>query len=285
MAQPNLTRVIHRLEEEIGCALFDRSQKRFLALTPAGQIFLQEIEPLLAQYDHAVQVAQQVSRGDPPQLVVGYTAAAIFSVLPEILQKFQRRCRIQVSARDMSTTGRTALIRALREGRLDVAFVLGGEHVSGIAHELVCQAPLRVVLPADHALAKLEAVPMADLSQEPWVWLPRYLYPRLHDDVMALCQQAGFHPDIKHIASQAQTMVSMVAAHAGIALVTRWSEQGLPQQGVVYRPLAEVTYQADLQMLWRVQDTSPHIHAFLQVARSVRRRIARQEKISSPASA
>jgi DNA-binding transcriptional LysR family regulator len=39
MAQPNLTRVVHRLEEELGFVLFDRSNKRQLALTPAGQTF------------------------------------------------------------------------------------------------------------------------------------------------------------------------------------------------------------------------------------------------------
>lgn len=270
IAQPNLTRIIRRLEEEVGCALFDRRNKRHLALTPAGHTFLQEVEPLLTQYDHAVQVAQEISRGEPPKLVVGYTAAAIFSVLPTILQTFQQSCQAEITARDVSTMACGVLLRALREGRLDVAFALGIEEVPGIAHECVCQAPLRVVLPASHPLARREAILLSDLAQEPWVWLPRHLYPHLSDELTMLCQQAGFRPHIAHTVSQAQAIVSLVAAHAGISVVTRWSEQGLPQQGVVYRPLADVTYQAKLQVLWRVQEASPFVHAFLQVVRAVR---------------
>lgn len=282
IAQPNLTRIIRSLEEEVECALFDHSNKRHLALTPAGHAFLQEVVSLLAQYDHAVQVAQQISRGEPHKLVVGYTAAAIFSVLPTILQAFQHRCQAEVTMHDVSTTGRVPLIRALREGRLDVAFVLGSDDVAGIAHEWVCQAPLRVVLPVSHPLARLETISLTDLSKEPWVWLPRHIYPRLYDEVIALCQQAGFHPRIEHIVPQAQAIVSLVAAHTGISVVTQWTEQCLPQQGVVYRELSDVIYQAELQVLWRVQEASPFVDTFLQVVRAVREEAAPQEETGLP---
>lgn len=269
MAQPNLTRLMRRLEEEIGCLLFDHSSKQHLALTSAGEAFLQEVIPVLALYDHAIQVARQMGRGEPRKLVVGYTAAAIFSVLPAILQELERHSQEEIIIRDVSTTAHKSLIRALHEGHLDIVLTLGIDEVAGIAGECVSQAPLRVVLPVDHSLAKQEAIPLAAISREPWVWLPRHLYPRFYDDVMALCQQAGFHPRIEHVASQAQAIVSMVAARAGIAIVTQWAEQSLSQQGVVYRPLLDVSYQAELHMLWRAQEVSPFVHSFLRVARAI----------------
>lgn len=270
MAQPNLTRLIHRLEEEVGCALFDRSSKQPLVLTPAGQAFLQEVALVLAQYDRAIQVAQRMSRGEPRKLVIGYTAAAMFSVLPAILRAFHSCDQGEVITRDVSTMTRKALIRALRDGHVDVALTLGTDTAAEIAHECVCRAPLRVVLPADHPLTALETISLTNLSQEPWVWLPRYLYPQLYEDMTTLCQQAGFSPRIEQVASQAQAIVSLVAASAGISVVTQWAEQSLSQQGVVYRPLVDVGYQAELHLLWRVQEASPFVHSFLQVARETR---------------
>lgn len=276
IAQPHLTRLIHRLEEELGFLLFDRSNKRQLAFTPAGEAFRAEIVPLLSQYDHVVQVAQRISRGEVGKLVVGYTGAAMLSVLPAILQEWRQRCEAEVIARDVSTTARSALLRALREGHLEVALVLSADDAPGIAHECVCQAPLRVVLPATHPLTRLEAIPLAALEKETWLWFPRHLYPSFYDDIIALCHQAGFHPQIEHLGSQAQAAVSLVAAQAGISLLTQWSEQSLPHQAIVYRPLVDVTYQAELHVLWRKEERSPLVQAFLQVVREV------SEKLDHP---
>lgn len=84
---------------------------------------------------------------------------------------------------------------------------------------------------------------------------------------------SGFHPRIEHIVPQAQAIVSLVAAHTGISVVTQWAEHGLPQPGVVYRPLAGIIYQAELHVLWRIQETSPLVHDFLQVMRTVQKEL------------
>src|SRR5581483_2788937 len=83
VAQPHLTRLLHHLEEELGFCLLDRSNKRQLALTPAGEIFLARITPMLKQYEEAVQGARRVAQGEAGKLVVGYTAPAMFTgILP-----------------------------------------------------------------------------------------------------------------------------------------------------------------------------------------------------------
>src|SRR5579862_3564142 len=91
MAQPNLTRLIRKLEEELGFALFDRSNKRRFALTPAGRAFLDEMTRLLPQYDQAVRNARRVAQGEREKLVIGYVPAAMVShLLPLAVQEFER---------------------------------------------------------------------------------------------------------------------------------------------------------------------------------------------------
>jgi DNA-binding transcriptional LysR family regulator len=272
MAQPNLTRLLHNLEEDLGFPLFDRSNKHRMALTPAGQTFLARITPMLEQYEEAVQIAQRISRGEVGKLVVGYATTAMLSILPVILHAYRQSYESELVMHDLSTRAYQTQLQALRKGQIDVAFLIRPEPVLGIAQEWVSRASLRVVLPASHALAKREAIPMAALAGETWVWYPRSSFPRLYDDAMALCQQAGFHPRIEHIVTQTQAIVNLVAAQAGISLVSQWSEQNLPHPSVVYRPLLDVTYQAELQVLWRKDDDSKLLQTFLQVVREVRER-------------
>src|SRR5579859_2863994 len=143
MAQPNLTRLMRKLEEDLGFTLFERSNKRRFALTPAGETFLQQIIPLLQQYEDAVQVAQRVAQGEGGKLVVGYTPFAMFSgVLPALIQVYQRSLEVELLPRDISAVSRQMVLRMLRDGRLDVALLPHGSEEPGLACELVATTSL-----------------------------------------------------------------------------------------------------------------------------------------------
>ena len=267
MAQPHLTRTMRRLEQELGFGLFDRSNNRHFALTPAGRHFLEEITPALAQYERALRGARRIAQGEPGKLVLGYTTAAVFSVLPSILQAYQQRNENEIIARDLSTTPYQPVMQALREGRLDVVlFPALEEEIKGVAHVCVATSPLCVVLPVNHPLTHLESVPFAALAQETWIATPRPLLPHITAAFQSLCRQAGFQPRFGQTASQAHTVVSLVAAQAGISIITRWAERHIQQPGVVYRPLADVSSHIELHLLWRKDDSSSLVHTFLQIA-------------------
>lgn len=61
IAQPPLSRQIRQLEEHLGVTLFLRN-KRSVALTKAGQIFLDEARKLIVQAGHAMEAARQPRR-------------------------------------------------------------------------------------------------------------------------------------------------------------------------------------------------------------------------------
>jgi DNA-binding transcriptional LysR family regulator len=57
IAQPPLSRQIRQLEEDLGVTLFLRNKRR-VALTRAGQIFLDEARKLVVQAGHAMEAAR-----------------------------------------------------------------------------------------------------------------------------------------------------------------------------------------------------------------------------------
>jgi DNA-binding transcriptional LysR family regulator len=217
VAQPHLTRLLHHLEEEVGFCLVDRSNKRQLALTPAGETFLQQITPLLKQYEEAVQTAKRVAQGEGGKLVIGYTALAMFSgVLPALIQAYQRYLEVALLPRDISTASRQMVLNMLRDGRLDVAFLPNASEEPGLASELISTASLVVALPANHPLASQPAIPLAALAQEAWIRAPRWINPRWDDDVSHLFQQARFEPRVVQLTPQPHTQVSQVASGLGL---------------------------------------------------------------------
>ncbi|MBO0781665.1 MAG: LysR family transcriptional regulator [Ktedonobacteraceae bacterium] len=279
MAQPALTRLIHRLEEDVGTSLFDRSNKRQLLLTPAGHTFLHRITPILEQYEEAVQVTQRVAQGEGGKLVVGYVALAMSTVLPAILQIYQQYPEVELITSDLQTRSLSTQLKALREHRLDVALCYTPSDERGVAHECIVRAEWVVAFPKHHSLAHLEAIPLAALSHEAWIWFKRSSHPQVYDAFLFLCRQAGFEPRIVDTSSQhPNSVINLVEAGVGIALVSEWTRHRLPVPGVVYRPLLDASYAVELHLLWRKGERSPLVQRFLQVAREVS---AKQDSVLS----
>lgn len=264
MAQPNLTRIMRKLEAELGFALFDRSNKRQFALTPAGQFFLDKMARLLPEYEHVVQAAQRIAQGEKEKLVVGYVPVAMLSnILPLAIGAFERVCVGELILHDLATQSYKGRLKALREHHLDTLLMTADPgNEPGIEQALICSAPFMVALPRIHRLAHLEAIPLSALAEEAWVEVSHRLHPGLMDTLTHLCQQSGFTPRVVRQVPHIQTILSLVAGGVGIAFVTAWTSQALQPQDVVYRSLLDMSYQAQLYLLWRKNDSSPLLQAF-----------------------
>ena len=90
MQQPPLSRLIQRMEREMGTRLFDRTNRR-VELTPAGRVLLERAKRVLEQADLAVHATQRAARGETGSLAVGFVGSATYGVLPEVLRLFRRR--------------------------------------------------------------------------------------------------------------------------------------------------------------------------------------------------
>lgn len=271
MAQPQFTRIIHSLEEELGFPLLNR-EKRQIALTPAGQTFLDEVRFILTRYEEAVQTARRISQGETGKLVVGYTAIAMFSVLPDIIQTYQHHPEVELVLHDLSTHSLRSQLKLLNEHRLDVALLTSLPNERGIEHEYVCREPTVVALPANHPLAHWEELRLPALAEEAWIFPPRQNNPGLYDALMRECQQAGFKPRIAQTAGQPHIIISLVGSGVGLAFASGWVQRKEQQPNVVYRSLPGITFHSELHMLWRKQNLSPLIQTFIEVTRELQAR-------------
>jgi DNA-binding transcriptional LysR family regulator len=261
MTQPPLSRQIQKLERHVGAQLLERDSRR-VTLTAAGGAFLLEARRLLALAEAAPALARRVSSGSAGLVRIGFTAVAAYGALGDVLATLGRELPdVDVDLHEMVT-------------RDQVQAVLGEEIDLGLARppfddETIDSRPLRreallVALPAGHRLLGLgRSLDGTDLSNEPMIMYSvakaRYFY----DLVVSLIPVA--HENVVHSVSQILTMVWLVAAGRGIAIVPA-SASRLGISGVAFAPLhTSVRDPVELHALWLRESRNPALRQALHV--------------------
>jgi DNA-binding transcriptional LysR family regulator len=261
IAQPPLSRQIQALEKELGFTLFERTRRQ-VELTPAGDVLLEHARRIFEAVDVAVHEAERASRGESGRIVVAYPSTFAYSGLPELVRAFRAKFPVvEVVLRELAPQ---LQVEALREGRIDVGFVRAPFAEPGLVSELVRSEPLVAALPSGHPLAARKLIPLSLLAKEPFVMFPRVRGPAYFDQLIRLCNQAGFTPRIVQEAPQLD-IVSLVAAGLGVSLLPS-SIRRIRRAGIVLRPITGGP-RTELLVAWSARSSSAVLREFLEVVR------------------
>jgi DNA-binding transcriptional LysR family regulator len=264
MSQPPLSQQIRALESELGVELLWRNRRR-VELTEAGASFLGEARAILASVQHAGEIARRVARGEVGKLSVGFVGSAMYATLPEILRAFRtEHPEVELQLRPFPTAPQ---LEALRDGRVDVGFLRPPVQRAGLEIETIQRETIVVALPQAHALAGAESVAITQLRNETFVLLARTESPGVYDSLALTLSELAGNPRAVQEADDMQTLIGLVAAGIGVALVPV-SVSLLVRPGVVYTKLSGRAPTVELALAWRSGHVSPVAQAFLAVART-----------------
>lgn len=264
LSQPPLSQQIQALEEDLGVRLLERN-KRNVALTGPGQVFLEQARQILAKADEARQRAAEAAAGFSGQLRLAYTVSVSFHpALPQTLLRYgQRAPNVHVQLSEMYTEPQFA---ALRAGQIDVGFVRDEPShetdARALRLEVIDREPLLLALPAGHALAERDSLRMEDLAGERFVAQPREVAATLYDRLVQLAAKADFYPQIRQHAQQLNGLLALAAAGIGLALVPA-TMQRVQLAGIRYVPLIDPDAYLLLAVASRADDPSPVLSQFL----------------------
>jgi len=265
LAQPALSRQIQRLEADLGCQLLRRDRRR-VELTPAGLALLDAGRRALVHLTHAAEAAQRTASGQVALLRVGFLSPAAFAIVPEVLRRLRlEHPDVYLVLREGDSV---TLLEEVRLGLLDVAFVRGPITAPGVRIDTLRREPLVLVLPSSHRLARRTQVSLSQLADEPFIGFPRDTAPSLHDAITGMCMEAGFTPSFVTEAGEWYTIVSLVAAGIGLAILPE-SIRTFARQGAVYRPMSGVQRHVDLAIARRPVPPGAALRACLQIVSQV----------------
>ena len=230
-----LGRFVRLLEEDLGTRLMTRTT-RSVALTEDGAVLLKDARALLAQADGLATKFRTRSRRQASTVRVGAVDSAAAGLLPMMLHDFRaRRPDVMVQLVEDKTI---RLIPRLLSGRLDLAVVRPPETPNKRLEFLFLFHETAVVAVSEHhALASKKRVTIADLADQPLIVPERRSRPHSHDLTMKLFAEAGLEARIAQIADEKQTIVNLVSAELGVAIVPKWTSR-MAARGVRYVRLA-----------------------------------------------
>jgi DNA-binding transcriptional LysR family regulator len=150
-----------------------------------------------------------------------------------------------------------------------VGFVLPPIDEPTLQSVCIVREPLVAALPDRHPLAQRPGkLALANLKESPFILFPRPMAPGLYDDVVSFCRAAGFSPRVEQEAVQMQTIVSLVSAELGVALIPA-SLTNLRRTGVTYKALREASPLTEIHLAWRRGDELPALRVFVDLALQV----------------
>lgn len=266
LTQPPLSRQIQLLEHTLDVRLLDRTS-RSVALTRAGHNFLPEARRLLRLAEGAALAARRTASGEEGSITLGFTAASGYEFLPRLIKTFRTEAPgIDLVLKEMVSADQ---LDSLTAGRIDVGLVRPSFNRRELASLCVVREPLLLAAPEDHPLATAPEVSVADLDRQPIVTFSPYEARYFYDLLATIFANAGITPHYAQHISQVHSIMGLVKAGIGLALVPR-AALNLGFEGVVLRPIAiDARTIVELYAVWRPSNTNPAVATLQKTLREL----------------
>ncbi|WJY26376.1 LysR family transcriptional regulator [Sporosarcina trichiuri] len=216
MAQPPLSMLIRKLEEELDVTLFERYKKRLL-VTEVGTLLYHRAKEILSMSDNIQQEIEGFGNGIKGTVRIGTSTSASITLIPSILEDIQRQqLDITLEVREGKYTD---ILRELRNNEIDIGLVRNTSLADDLEIVELVKEPLLLALPPSHHLLTKSSITLQDLRYESFLMQRTTLGHNISDVILEACQATGFIPAISYWGTTSLPIVLMVKKGAGIAFI------------------------------------------------------------------
>lgn len=261
ISQSALSKQIAALEDELGTKLFDRD-KRSVSLTLAGEVLYHETREILQKVAEAAEKVRIAKSGSAGSLTIGFLALVAGQFLPQLAAEFLRcHPRVDLNLLPMSQAN---IDEALVNGKIDLAFT---RQYGMRAPEFVCRTVhadrFCIAMRCDHPLAGEASLGFARLADQPFVTYRQEVSPSLLNKILGFCTRAGFTPNIVKQTTRIESLLFLVEAGIGVAIVNRGVTQVYRNPSLCFVDIdTEEDIDNDLVLAWKSNNANYCIPLF-----------------------
>jgi DNA-binding transcriptional LysR family regulator len=237
ISQSGVSRIIQQVEADLGFALFERGTRR-VATTSRGREFIGMAERIVRDFDNSMRQLSQHPDDVAGHVVISSLMSATHDILPRVVEQFRRASGdITLDIRE-GVQGDVMDDVRTRVADIGIGYTLDPQ--SHDARELLgeelWQEDLVVVLPHGHRLASSSTLRIADIAPQIAAFPPLGSQLRRVLDGLAAASNLEFPATVT--VSHLSTMLNLVAAGVGVAVVSSSMARAAEQRGLIARPLA-----------------------------------------------
>jgi len=258
MTQPPLSRQIRLLEHHVGAELLERNS-RSVRLTAAGKAFLSEAARILRMAEEAALTARRAARGEQGSLAIGFTSASGYSLLPEVVRRLRARAPgVSLNLKELVSTDQ---VEALNAGELDLGLMRPHTVNSELESlPLASEALMLAIHESEAGQWPLEPT-LQSLHGRPFVMYSPHEARPFYQMLSERFARAGVVPDVVEHIGQIHTMLGLVRAGVGAALIGEGAAS-LKFDGIVMRRME--TEPVHMVATYRRDNDNPVLRLFLQ---------------------
>lgn len=273
LTQPAISRQMRDLEYDLDAQVFDR-ETRGVELTPAGEVFRDDVRGIIAAVDGLQAAAQSAERGATGQCIVGLTPAPRIRA---ILGRAIHECETLYSPMEITPIemGTAPQLAGLQNSTIDVgllhlistpAFLHEFRRVT-LYEDYVCDALVDLA----HPLAGRREISIHELATTPLLFVGRDTNPWFYDDLLDALAAVNFSPRIERDVNGLELVWALVAQGQGWSIASS-SGGAPPPQGVVALRLTDFSLPYTVQLVHRHDETRPSVLAMVDaIQRSAQR--------------
>ncbi len=217
VTQPTLSMQLHKLEDEIGVVIFDRSKKPILP-TEAGKIVIKQARLVLSEFKKIQMLTDQTKKEVSGDFVLAVIPTLAPSLVPLFVRTFSERFpKVMLTVREMQTQD---IIAALDREEIDASLLATPLHVKTLTEDVLFYEPFYLLVHQNHPLARKKTVKESDLEGADVLLLEEGHC--LGNQIMNVCDVKVRRPVMRNVRFESgslETLIRLVEGNVGYTLI------------------------------------------------------------------
>ena len=219
-SQFGISRMISDLENEWHISLLERSRSG-VRLTSDGMKLLPMAKSLCSEYQKLEMQVDELNGLQSGLIRIGTFSSVATHWLPQIIREFQKSYpNIDY---ELLLGDYTEIEEWIAEGRVDCGFLRLPTRPE-FETIFLEQDKLLAILPEDHPLTKLDKIPIAALSEEPFMLLEK----GAKAEISGIFERAGLTPHVQFTTWDDYAVMSMVENGLGVSILPQLILRRIP---------------------------------------------------------
>lgn len=236
VSSPSISTAISQLEADFKTKLFIRHHAQGLSLTTGGRRIFNEARQILHAAEGLNHLARDIRDKPGGPLTVGFLITIAPVLAADLRRSFEQAYPdAHITLRSVNQAD---LITMLNRAEIDIAVTYDIDLTKDIRFHSVAALPSKVVLSADHPLARHSSLTLAELATEPMILLD---LPLSREFFLSHFRDKGLRPIIAERTNDLSVMQSLVANGYGYCLLNLQTNADTAPDGksLVYVPLSD----------------------------------------------
>lgn len=218
-AQPNVSKQIAQMEQELDFALFIRT-KRSVQLTPAGEMLYEKLKDVPQEIDELFSQARALAHKNEEHLQIGILEGQDVSSLLltrlNLIQSLMPNLELELERNSFKN-----LRSGLSTGHYDLIVTLDFdvENENDFSYRPIYPQPPAIAINRNHPLAEEKELDMLQLSKDDFVVISPQESPAGYARFIEECQRTGFTPNVVRQPRSLESLILLVEMGVGIALL------------------------------------------------------------------